>query len=67
MEQQFRLLVDLSTYHPAFVRGAVGTAAPKWPPPYGYHDGFFTFRLSTGEKLPVLWDSVEAVEAVSHA
>ncbi len=61
---QYRLVCDLTRYHPEFVAGAVGTEARQgrrgsWA---RGSDRFFPLELKSGEVLDVLWSSVERVK-----
>jgi hypothetical protein len=52
---RYRLLVDLTRYHPKFTEGAVGTI-------YHTHDDrFCVMTLDDGSSLKVLYQSIERV------
>ena len=52
-----RLLIDLTTYHPAFKAGVTGEVRYR----LGMLDTFFVMELPSGDRLDVLWKSVEDV------
>jgi hypothetical protein len=54
-----RLLVDLTSYHPAFKAGAEGIIVRKFP---GELDQFFLMELPNGARLRVVCTSAEVVE-----
>jgi hypothetical protein len=56
MRRRVRLLTDLTRYHPAFVEGVTGEADEVTRT---MNDNFFWMQLDSGERLEVLWKSVD--------
>lgn len=56
--RQYRLVVDLTRYHPAFEVGVIGVFSGH----SRRSDRFFYLRLPDKSRLEVLWESVEPVE-----